>query len=74
MIFNLYYISCTYVKPMNCMVLGNQQYNTMSVEFYNVVNLIIHAIVCFLTKRYILVLKYNAKYLAKNCFFFKSFI
>ena len=28
MIFNLYYISCTYVKPMNCMVLGNKQYNT----------------------------------------------
>ena len=24
--FNLYYISCTYVKPMNCMVLGNKQY------------------------------------------------
>ena len=28
MIFYLYYISCTYVKPMNCMVLGNKQYNT----------------------------------------------
>ena len=28
MIFDLYYISCTYVKPMNCMVLGNKQYNT----------------------------------------------
>ena len=28
MILNLYYISCTYVKPMNCMVLGNKQYNT----------------------------------------------
>ena len=28
MIINLYYISCTYVKPMNCMVLGNKQYNT----------------------------------------------
>ena len=29
MIFNLYYISCKYVKPMNCMVLGNKQYNTI---------------------------------------------
>ena len=29
MIFDLYYISCIYVKPMNCMVLGNKQYNTM---------------------------------------------
>ena len=29
MISNLYYISCTYVKPMNCMVLGNKQYNTI---------------------------------------------
>ena len=29
MIFNLYYISCTYVKPMNCMVLGNKQYNLL---------------------------------------------
>ena len=27
MISNLYYISCTYVKRMNCMVLGNKQYN-----------------------------------------------
>ena len=27
MIFDLYYISCTDVKPMNCMVLGNKQYN-----------------------------------------------
>ena len=26
-IFDLYHISCTYVKPMNCMVLGNKQYN-----------------------------------------------
>ena len=29
MIFDLFYISCTYVKPMNCMVLGNKQYNTV---------------------------------------------
>ena len=27
MIFNLYNISCKYVKPMNCMVLGIKQYN-----------------------------------------------
>ena len=26
MIFDLYYISCTQVKPMNCMALGNKQY------------------------------------------------
>ena len=26
MIFDLYYISCTYVKPMNWLVLGNIQY------------------------------------------------
>ena len=32
MIFNLYYISCTYVKPMNCMVLGNKQYNTIQYD------------------------------------------
>ena len=31
MIFNLYYISCTYVKPMNCMVLGNKQYNCFQI-------------------------------------------
>ena len=28
MIFSLYYISCTYVKRLNCMVLGYKQYNT----------------------------------------------
>ena len=27
MIFDLYYISCIYVKPMNCMVPGNKQSN-----------------------------------------------
>ena len=31
MIFDLYYISCTYVKPLNCMVRGNKQYNTWQV-------------------------------------------
>ena len=31
MIFDLYYISCTYIKPMNCMVLGNKQYNVLYV-------------------------------------------
>ena len=34
MIFNLYYISCTYVKPMNCMVLGIKQYNTINFQYH----------------------------------------
>ena len=33
MIFDLYYISCTYVKPMNCMILGNKQYNVKDLNF-----------------------------------------
>ena len=36
MIFNLYNISCKYVKPMNCMVLGNKQYNIGSKLRYHV--------------------------------------
>ena len=38
MIFDLYYISCTYVKPMNCMVLGNKQYNTKDGDSSGVYN------------------------------------
>ena len=33
MIFNLYNISCKYVKPMNCMVLGNKQYNKSQLNY-----------------------------------------